>query len=321
MSTSGRDPFCPICLRKFWNITDRDKHTAVIHRKESSDIYTCDVCDKKYMSKVGVEYHQTVKHGGALFKCTICGNSFGHKSALIRHSKIHEEGAEQFKCPKCDKSFARKDKLVRHNKSVHNIVNFNMSAVDALKIDEDNYTCKVCSKSFSGFDARDMMIEHLANRCKEDQKYYCESCEKSFSNISNLNKHKRHSHLTMTVDVVQCESCDFITKHNYSLLRHIKRKHSDKAAVEHSMVDEVSMSKFDQNSPMPTEKLVKGKLDCPLNLSVNQVMNFNPLALKDTMTAEEGSELNLPDPVCEDHPMNGFDPVEDVQPAGCLGSV
>ena len=322
MSTSGRDPFCPVCLRKFWNKTDRDNHTAVIHRKESIDVYTCKVCDKKYMSKVGVEYHQTVKHGGALFECSICGHSFGHESALTRHSKIHEESAEQYKCPKCDKSFVRKDKLVRHTRSVHNSVNFNMSAVDGLKNDEDKYKCKVCSKSFSGFDARDMMIEHLAKRCKEDKKYYCESCEKSFSTVSNLNMHKRHSHLTMAVDVIKCESCLFITKHKHSLLRHIKRKHSDKAAVEHSMVDEVSMSKFDQSSPMPNEKLVKGKLDCPLALSVNQDINCKPL--KDSMTVEDGSKLNLSDQVCEDHPMNGFDPAEDVQqaqPAGCLGLV
>ena len=61
--------------------------------------------------------------------------------------------------------------LSGHTRSVHNSVNFNMSAVDGLKNDEDKYKCKVCSKSFSGFDARDMMIEHLAKRCKEDKKY------------------------------------------------------------------------------------------------------------------------------------------------------
>lgn len=318
MSTSGQDPFCPVCLRKFWNQKDRDKHVAFIHKKESSDIFTCDVCDKKYMSKVGVDYHKRVKHGGALFKCTVCDISFGHKSALTRHNKVHEESAEQFKCPKCDKSFGRKDKLVRHNRSVHNLVNFNLSAVDTLKIDQDSYTCKVCSKSFSGFDARDMMIEHLAKRCKEDQMYHCESCEKSFSNVSNLNKHKRHSHLILAVDVLQCASCDFITKHNHSLLRHIRRKHSDKAAIEHSMGDEVSMEKFDQNSPVPNEKLVKGKLDCSMTLPVNQDMN----PLKDTMTEEGGFELNVSDPVYVVHPMSGFDPVDNVQqakPAGCLG--
>ena len=93
------------------------------------------------MSKVAVEYHQTVKHGGDRFECTICGNSFGHKSALKRHSKVHEENSDQFKCRKCDKSFGRKDQLMRHKLGVHNLVNFDLDEVDALKKDdEDTYT-------------------------------------------------------------------------------------------------------------------------------------------------------------------------------------
>ena len=231
MSTSsGTDPFCPICLRIFRKKSGRDNHVAVIHQKEQTDIFTCEVCDKRYMSKEGLEYHKTVKHGGARFECTICGNSFGHRSALIRHSKLHEEHSEQFRCNKCDNKFGRKDKLVRHKQSVHNLVNFDLDAVDTLKDDENTYTCKVCSKSFSGSDARYMIIGHLAKKCNEGKKYYCDACEKSFSNVANLNRHKRHSHVTMSVDVIQCESCDFITKHKQSLLRHIKRKHNDKAS-------------------------------------------------------------------------------------------
>ena len=229
-SSSGTDPFCPICLRIFRKKSGRDNHVAVIHQKEQTDIFTCEVCDKRYMSKEGLEYHKTVKHGGARFECTICGNSFGHRSALIRHSKLHEEHSEQFRCNKCDNKFGRKDKLVRHKQSVHNLVNFDLDAVDTLKDDENTYTCKVCSKSFSGSDARYMIIGHLAKKCNEGKKYYCDACEKSFSNVANLNRHKRHSHVTMSVDVIQCESCDFITKHKQSLLRHIKRKHNDKAS-------------------------------------------------------------------------------------------
>ena len=231
MSTSsGTDPFCPICLRIFRKKSDRDNHVAVIHRKEQSDIFTCEVCDKRYMSKEGLEYHKIVKHGGAQFECTICGNFFGHRSGLIRHSKLHEEHSEQFGCNKCDKKFVRKDKLVRHKQSVHHLVNFDLDAVDTLKDEENTYTCKVCSTSFSGSDARYMIIDHLAKKCNEGKKYYCDACEKSFSNVSNLNRHKRYSHVTMSVDVIQCESCDFTTKHKQSLLRHIKRKHNDKAS-------------------------------------------------------------------------------------------
>jgi stress-induced morphogen len=87
------------------------------------------------------------------------------KCALKRHSKVHEENSDQFKCRKCDKSFGRKDQLMRHKQGVHNLVNFDLDEVDALKKDdEDTYTCKVCSKSFSGLDARYKIIDHLAKK-------------------------------------------------------------------------------------------------------------------------------------------------------------
>ena len=125
---------------------------------------------------------------------------------------MHEEHSEQFGCNKCDKKFVRKDKLVRHKQSVHHLVNFDLDAVDTLKDEENTYTCKVCSTSFSGSDARYMIIDHLAKKCNEGKKYYCDACEKSFSHVSNLNRHKRYSHVTMSVDVIQCESCDFTSK-------------------------------------------------------------------------------------------------------------
>ena len=323
MSTSGK-PFCPICLRIFEKKTDRDNHLAVIHRGDNSDVFRCEVCGKTYMSKVAVEYHQTVKHGGDRFECTICGNSFGHKSALKRHSKVHEENSDQFKCRKCDKSFGRKDQLMRHKQGVHNLVNFDLDEVDALKKDdEDTYTCKVCSKSFSGLDARYKIIDHLAKKCK-DEKYYCDECEKSFSNVSNLNQHNRHAHVTIAVDVIKCDNCNFITKHKQSLLRHIKRKHSDKTAVERSKVNDNAM--HNEKQLKNQEVVLKGQMNHPLSLLENSLLEDPVNQDKNLNSLKDGSELSLSDPHCDDqdHPMNEFDPVEDIQqtqPEGCLGTV
>ena len=214
------DPFCPICLRRFWNEKERDNHVAVLHRKD---------CDKSFMSESALQYHTRVHHSSAAkVKCSVCESVFSDIISLHRHKKIHNEEAEIFKCLKCEQSFRRKDKLTRHRKSVHNFVNIKLDSVESLK-KEDHFTCKICDMSFIGLDSKDQLIEHLIRKCKPDERLSCNSCDKDFSTKSNLTQHKRTAHYTMPQTVFRCDVkfCGFLTKYNTSLTRHMKSMHSD----------------------------------------------------------------------------------------------
>jgi hypothetical protein len=230
-SLPAGDPFCPMCLRRFWTKKDRDNHMAVLHKKEKNDNFCCKVCDKSYMSEVALQYHKRVHHStaGAKVKCTVCNIVLAHDIVLRRHMKIHNKEAELFKCIKCDKSFIRKDQLTRHKQSVHKLVSIKLNLVESLKEEVDKYTCKVCHKIFSGSDAEDLYVEHLVRKCKPDERFGCDSCDKDFSTQTNLNQHKRNVHYAVSQTVFHCdvEFCGFLTKHNISLTRHMKRMHSE----------------------------------------------------------------------------------------------
>ena len=192
------DPFCHICLRRFWNEREKDNHVDVIHNKEKNEKFSCKDCERSYMSESALQYHQTVHHSSsAKVKCSVCTSVFTHKISLIRHMKIHSEEAEMFKCEKCPKSFPRKDKLTRHRESVHNFVNIKLNSVNSLEKVDHNLYCKMCDMIFSGPDSKDMLIEHLRRKCKPDERLGCSLCDKDFSTKSNLTKHKLTFHYTM----------------------------------------------------------------------------------------------------------------------------
>ncbi|CAL8266832.1 unnamed protein product [Boreogadus saida] len=49
-------------------------------------------------------------------QCTVCDQTFGEKSNLARHLKIHAIARETFSCVVCGKSLATKPSLVSHQR-------------------------------------------------------------------------------------------------------------------------------------------------------------------------------------------------------------
>ena len=224
------DPFCPVCLRRFWNEKERDNHVAVLHNKERNEHFSCTDCEKSFMSKSALLCHKRVQHSSEeKVKCTICTSVFNHQISLQRHMKNHDVGAEKFKCDKCEKSFMRKDRLTRHKQSVHNFVNVKINSVESMK-NEDKFTCKMCQMSFSGSNSKDELIEHLVRKCKPVERFSCNVCDKDFSTRFNQTQHRKSAHFGMPQNVFHCEvkSCAFLTKYKTSLTRHMQSMHSDK---------------------------------------------------------------------------------------------
>ena len=161
MSTSERDAFCPLCLKIFWNKKDRDNHVAVIHRRERKERTFLLHTFKEVLHAQGWTWIPP-KSVSFLWRCSgqvyCLWECFGHDMSLKRHMKIHDEDAELFRCHKWSNSFLRKDQPTRNRGSVYKIVNFYLTSVDSLKNDYDKYTCKVCERSFTGSDAKDLFV-------------------------------------------------------------------------------------------------------------------------------------------------------------------
>ena len=223
----NQDPFCTFCLKKFINPEDCRKHIKMIHEKAEEGKFCCKFCNKSYMSKIALEYHFDIMHGTKdhKVKCMICGTTFGHTISWNRHMKIHSEKTKVHKCKMCPKEFNRKDILTLHVKVVHHLVDYEVDMAKIFRHDSESFKCKICDKIFTGDDADTKLSDHLIDKCREKAPYQCDECTKKFSTKFNVEYHKTISHSELTKNF-SCENCDFVTKHQSILKRHVRRVHT-----------------------------------------------------------------------------------------------
>lgn len=62
----------------------------VVH--EGLKKFSCDMCDKKYASKIDLKYHLKKIHGKViLFECTLCEQKFDQRKLLMSHiTEVHQ---------------------------------------------------------------------------------------------------------------------------------------------------------------------------------------------------------------------------------------
>ena len=84
-------PMCDVCGRTFTSKKNFISHLqATCHGKKS---FNCDLCDKVFQFKKGMDEHKSTIHGDHLYKCEFCNQTFQKKSNLTRHTiKQHVTG-------------------------------------------------------------------------------------------------------------------------------------------------------------------------------------------------------------------------------------
>ena len=89
---SRDDKTCSICLKESKDKTSREKHEAIVHRKETQR-FKCDKCPKSYTSMGTLSYHFRTKHEEVEKQsCEDCGKQFTHPGTLLTHKKLIHTG-------------------------------------------------------------------------------------------------------------------------------------------------------------------------------------------------------------------------------------
>lgn len=158
---------CDICNKTYLS-KGSYKHHYRSHTAKKT--FVCDVCNKKFSIRKILKNHYRIHTGEKPFECSVCNAKFSRSASLHRHRTTHTE-VKQYKCNICGKDFSRNDHLKKHYRT-HT----------GVKI----YKCEVCNKQFS--QKENLVIHGFIHTGKKP--YTCEVCNRSFSQGGHLNAHK-----------------------------------------------------------------------------------------------------------------------------------
>ncbi|TRY91232.1 hypothetical protein DNTS_035565 [Danionella cerebrum] len=85
---------------------------TVSRRKE----FCCNLCDKKFSSKLTMRRHMGIHQEEKPFKCPHCHYCTRLKASLIQHLRIHT-GEKPYKCPQCSYASIDRSSLRRHSRT------------------------------------------------------------------------------------------------------------------------------------------------------------------------------------------------------------
>ncbi|GBN82056.1 Zinc finger protein 681 [Araneus ventricosus] len=116
--------YTSVCFKEFQPSGDVKLHSMqrnnhlkkdkIIHK--GINLYKCDVCGKSFGQKCDLQRHALIHTGEKPFKCDVCGKSFRQGGHLQKHvlthtvNKLHE-------CIICGKKFSDKSNLLSHSKT------------------------------------------------------------------------------------------------------------------------------------------------------------------------------------------------------------
>ena len=262
----GTHNSCPSCKLVFKSRDLMVKHFTSMHPDEK--IYSCSICNEKYLTLVGLETHEFNFHERKItdLGCSFCRKEFASKMDLKNHKAI-EHKDKKYECSKCEASYPQQISLIWHIRQVHGGKKHQCTTCGevfdtiyryeyhiALKHDESRlFKCSLCKSSFIERSKLKKHIEfvhekvsgHLCAHCgknfqnkgqlkdhisvvHEGKKFHCDLCTKAFMNKTTLTRHVKEIHKGEKPPPVKCTQCQKSFSAKSHLQRHIKAVHEGK---------------------------------------------------------------------------------------------
>nr|XP_029734264.1 LOW QUALITY PROTEIN: transcription factor grauzone [Aedes albopictus] len=183
-------------------------------RHENPDVFRCELCQKSFTEKEGLERHNAWVHtpdSEKPYKCDICDAAFPKEYLLIPHMRYHLSMEQKHHvCDECGKAFGTENNLRQHQQTVHG--------------PEYKLVCDICAK---GFINKTLFDAHLLTHTEEGAaslKQQCPHCKRWLKNRSSFNRHKWRC---MADGTVTCDVCGKEAANKDSLASHKRLHHSD----------------------------------------------------------------------------------------------
>ena len=201
---------CCECEKSFKSKSEMLNH-LLLHHPDSSSVFSCSKCDKKFLSDVGLYLHNENKHPATLGKMMICSEpdckySSRSKQLFRSHQQSHESSVCR-KCPVCDKEYIGGSSAFTNHMKLHT--------------GDKNYTCNSCDKKFV---SQSRLTQHMVN-VHDPPKYKCHDCGKMFRSKPSYD---RHVLVHSNVKPFSCEFCDYKARTIGNLTSHVKSVHGIK---------------------------------------------------------------------------------------------
>lgn len=196
---------CPFCNKHFISDYFLKKHILKhVHKKVQ-----CDLCSKKFKSKLYLFEHKKMVHVQKhenFISCKVCGRTFLSINKIKSHQKCHK----MKQCQLCDKNFKSQKYYDIHMQ--RHAVKFNMH------VDRNVQTCSFCEKACPNENELSLHVNKIHLQIKP---YSCDMCDKQFYTEYNLISHKK---LHSLFSKESCIFCNKVLKCRKDLVVHV-RKH------------------------------------------------------------------------------------------------
>ncbi|XP_055539612.1 zinc finger protein ZFP2-like [Wyeomyia smithii] len=199
---------CEICFKRFSSKLILNQHKRKI---DVDKRYSCDICGRTFNRAHDKTTHQTTHSNEMPFSCHVCLRRFKNKLYLKNHLKLHATSeSRNFGCAECGKCFRTKDLLKTHLISHSN---------------ERKHQCQFCPAAFK----RAQCLKIHTKVHTQEKAFACAICDKRYVQSSDLKRHMLTHNPGESGKPFQCEYCLKRYPRKDYLKIHIRKQHLEKA--------------------------------------------------------------------------------------------